>query len=116
VELFETTIDSMHRAGDVGDLAVTFAHLAVLFDRLKQPEVAATLYGATERHGDIGWVLNLPTVLEHLGGALGESAFDERVAAGAAMELGESVQYAQVQIRLAQRQFAEPTAPPAGRG
>jgi hypothetical protein len=36
LELFETAIDSLHRAGDVGNTAFAFTDL--LFDRLGQPE------------------------------------------------------------------------------
>ena len=71
--LFETAIDSLHRAGTVGNTAVTLADLAVLFDRLEHPEIAATLYGASRHHGDIGWVTHLPYVVNHLRMVLGES-------------------------------------------
>ena len=99
--MFETAIALLQRASDVGNSAVAFAELAVLFDRLEQPDIAATLYGASSRHGDIGWVLNLPTVVDHLREVLGQTAFDDRVAAGTAMDFGDAVQYAQHQIRLA---------------
>ena len=70
--LFDTAIDSFHRAGNVANMAMTFADLAVLFDRIERPEIAATLYGASTHHGDIGWVLNLPAVVDHLREVLGE--------------------------------------------
>jgi predicted ATPase len=101
LELFETAIEILQRAGDVGNLAVALADLAVLFDRLEQPNIAATLYGACSRHGDIGWVLNLPTVVEHLREVLGETDFDRCITAGAALDVGDGVHYAQQQIRLA---------------
>jgi predicted ATPase len=101
LELFETAISALQRASDVGNSAVAFAELAVLFDRLEQPDIAATLYGASARHGDIGWVLNLPTVVAHLRDELGQTAFDDRVAAGTAMDFSDAVQYAQHRIRLA---------------
>ena len=82
-------------------MAVAFADLTVLFDRLEQPDIAATLYGASSRHGDLGWVLNLPTAVDHLREVLGQSVFHDRVAAGAALEVRDAVQYAQHQIRLA---------------
>jgi hypothetical protein len=111
--MFTSVVDMLHRSGDVANLTVAFAALAVLFDRIEHPDVAATVYGVVEHHGDIGWVVHLPEVVDHLRAVLGESAFDEYVAAGAAMELGESVQYAQGQIRLAQQQFAEADSPRA---
>ena len=107
--LFEVAIDSLRRAGDVGNLAVAFADLAVLFDRLEQADIAATLYGATGRHGDIGWVLNLPTVVDHLRDVLGETVFDDRVAAGTALDFGDAVAYAHDQIQAARRQIAGAT-------
>ena len=85
--LFETAIDSLHRAGDVGNTAVALADLAVLFDRLERPEIAATLYGASRLHGDFGWVTHLPDVVNHLRTILGHAVFDDYVGAGAAMEL-----------------------------
>ncbi len=107
--MFDTAIDSLQRAGDVANSAVAFADLAVLFDRLEQPDVAATLYGASSRHGDIGWVLNLPAVVDHLRDVLGESVFDDRVAAGTAMDFGDAVAYARDQIQAARRQIADAT-------
>ena len=105
----------MHRAGDVGNLALVFADLAVLFDRLEQPATAATLYGASTR-GDIGWVLDLPAVVDHLRDVLGEADLEACVATGAAMDLSDATQYAQRQIRPAQRQLQEPTSLLAPRG
>ena len=54
--LFDTTIDSFHRAGNVANLAATLADLAVFFDRIERPEIAATLYGASTHHGSISMV------------------------------------------------------------
>jgi predicted ATPase len=99
--LFETAIGALHRAGDVGNLAVAFADMAVLFDRIESPEIAATLYGISRRHGDIGWVAHLPAVLDHLRATLGDTNFEQCVAAGGAMELADAVTYAQCQIGFA---------------
>jgi predicted ATPase len=41
--LLDHAIDLMHRGGDVGNLAIAFANLAVLFDRLQRPQIVATL-------------------------------------------------------------------------
>jgi hypothetical protein len=101
LEMFDTAIGLLQRGGDVGNVAVAFADLAVLFDRLEQPHISATHYGAAGRHGDIGWVLNLPTVVERLREVLGERDFDDCVAAGAALDIGAAVHYAQQQIRRA---------------
>jgi tetratricopeptide (TPR) repeat protein len=107
LSMFAGVVDMLHRSGDVGNLTVAFADLAVLFDRLEQPDVAAILYGVVEGHGDIGWVVQLPAVVDHLRAVLGRDAFDECVAAGATMELGESVRYAQQQIQLACRKHGK---------
>ena len=82
---------SFHRAGNVANLAATLANLAVFFDRIERPEIAATVYGASTGHASIDIVANLPAVVDHLRSVLGEPAFDECVAAGAAMEPAEAV-------------------------
>ena len=81
-------------------LPAAVAALAVYFDRTGQPETAATMYGITV-HAVTTWLPAVPATLEHLRAALGESRFDECVAAGAAMEPGDAVSYARQQIRLA---------------
>jgi len=105
--LFEVAIDSLHRAGEVANIRVVFAEMAVLFDGLEHPEIAATLYGATHRHGDTGWVRHLAGVPEHLRMTLGDAAFDDCVAAGAAMELNDAVAYARNQIHLTRQQLRD---------
>ena len=72
--LFDTAIDSFHRAGNVANLAVALAYLAVFFDRFERPEIAATIYGASTRHGDQrhgSWTF--PHVVDHLRAVLGET-------------------------------------------
>jgi hypothetical protein len=103
--LFEAAIDSLHRAGDIGDLAVTFADMSVLFDRLECPEIAATFCGVSRRHGDIGWVTHLPAAVDHLRAVLGDSRFDDCLGVGAAMEITDAVAYAREQIQAARRQI-----------
>ena len=99
LELFERNIDSLLRAGDVAHLSSTLANLAVFFDRVDRPELAATLYGTTTGHASITRVIGLPTVIDHLRVVLGDASFVTCVAAGAAMELGEAAQYARLEIR-----------------
>ena len=99
--LFDSTIDSLHRAGNVSFLAATVAQLAVVFTRLDRPEIAATLYGTSTRQGVIVGVRDLPSVLDHLRNLLGPAVFEGCVAAGAARELGDAVGYARKQIHLA---------------
>ena len=102
--LFDTAIDAYHRAGNTLELAAALASLAVFFDHAEQLEAAATLHGTSTRYGPTAWVLNATTTVEHLCAVLGPAVFDERVAAGAAMEPGDAVQYARHQIRLARQQ------------
>ena len=110
--LLENAIDLLQRAGDVGNLAAAFADLAVLFDRLQRPEIAATLYGASRRHGDIGWATHLGAAIEHLRAALGDT-FDHYADTGATMEISDAATYARRQIRLSDLSPTEPP-PPAG--
>ena len=105
--LFDTTIDLLHRAGNAATLAATLANLAVFFDRIEQPETAAIIYGANARHASINMVISLPTVLNHLRTVLGQTDYDECVAAGAAMEHIDAVHYARDQIQLARQRLEQ---------
>ena len=104
---FDFAIESLYAAGNVGHLAIAITRLAVAFDRIERPELAATLYGACTHHSNIVIVADLPASLEHLHTKRGEPRFDECVAAGAAMELAEAVRYARHQIALVQRELAD---------
>jgi len=88
------------------NLVLELGSLAVHFDRVEQPDIAATLYGASTRARSLRVLLDLPDTVEHLRAVLDPAVFDERVATGAAMDLGDAVVYARQQIRLA-RQSAE---------
>jgi hypothetical protein len=104
--LFDASLDSVHRAGNVSSVGGALAHLAVCFDRLDRPDVAATLYGAST-HQAIGLlVVDLPAVVDDLRAALGDAAFDQCAATGAAMNLADAVGYARHHIELARRQTA----------
>ena len=105
LDLFDAVITALHLAGNGTDPPVAVAALAVYFDQAGQPETAATLYGTTV-HAVTTWLPAVPATLEHLRAALGESRFDECVAAGAAMELGDAVAYARQQIRAARAALA----------
>jgi predicted ATPase/class 3 adenylate cyclase len=108
LELFDATLDMSHGAGNVTSLAATFACLAACFDRLDRPDVAATLYGASTNQISSQYVVDLPAVVDHLRATLGDAAFDQCAATGAAMDLGEAVGYARHHIELARRQAANP--------
>ena len=106
--LFDIAIDSCHQSGNIGNLAVTLANLALFFDRHGQPETAATLYGTTTLYTSTVMVTDWPERIEQLRTALGESRFDECAAVGAAMELADAVRYARHQIEVTLRQLGDP--------
>ena len=97
--LFDSTIDSWHKAGSVTSLAITIGNLVVFFDRVERPEIAAIIYGSSAHHPAINGVVNLPAVVDHLCVVLGQTVFDGCVATGAAMESGAAVRYARDQIQ-----------------
>ena len=93
--LFDSAIDEYHRLGNVAGLGFTFTNLAVFFERLERPEIAATVYGASTHYSSsIISVVDLANVVDHLRSRLGDTGFDECVANGVAMELADAVQYA----------------------
>jgi predicted ATPase/class 3 adenylate cyclase len=112
--LIDTAIDISHRAGVVVILATAFAYLAACFDRFDRPDVAATIYGASTNHVEAIQAITmhsgnlLPGTVDHLRAALGDAAFDQCAATGAAMGLADAVGYARRQIELARRQAANP--------
>jgi hypothetical protein len=106
--LFDACLDSFQRAGNAASLGGTFAFLAVGFDRLDQPEVAATLYRAGTNHPGSQYLIDVPAVVDHLRAALGDANFDQYSDTGAAMDLADAVGYARHHIELARRQTANP--------
>jgi tetratricopeptide (TPR) repeat protein len=103
--LFESAVDAFQRAGDIRNLAVTLATLAVAFDRLDRPEVATTIYGAATNSGLTAWVVTLPGAVDHLRTVLGDTAFDQYVTVGADMNLDDIVTYARAQTQLARTEL-----------
>jgi predicted ATPase/class 3 adenylate cyclase len=108
LSLFDAALHSLHRAGNVVFVGITVGYLAVCFDRLDRPDVAATLYGASTHHPVFEGHVDLPALVDHLRAALGDAAFDQCAAAGAAMDLADAVGYARHNIELARRQTANP--------
>jgi hypothetical protein len=107
--LFAAALDSFHSASNIAVLGTTFAVLAVSFDRFDRPDVAATLYGAsTTNQTIIHLVIGLPDAVARLRSLLGDAAFDQCAATGAAMDLAEAVGYARHHIELSRRQTANP--------
>ena len=99
-----------HRAGNHVDLAAALADLAVFFDRIEQPEIAATIYGASTRYGDsrLGKP-NFPRSSTICAPCSEHLCSTQCVAAGAAMEPADAVAYARDQIQAARRQLADVT-------
>ena len=60
--LFDTPL----RTGNEMNPALVFSNLAVCFDRIDQPDVAATIYGASTLQAASQYVLELPGVVGHL--------------------------------------------------
>lgn len=110
LELFDRVIDSFHQAGNLSSLPYALLDLVVVFDRMQRPEMAASPYGAATR--DDGGIRppDLPGAVEHLRTALGAPRFDERVAAGAAMEMADAVRYARAQIQVVRSELAVSSA------
>jgi hypothetical protein len=106
--LFEAALDSFQRAGNVASLGGTLALLAVCFDRIERPDVAATLYGAGTNQSVGLYDVDLPAVVDHLRAELGDATFDQCAATGAVMDLADAVAYARYHIELARRQAANP--------
>ena len=103
--LFDTAIDSFHRAGDEASLATTFVSLAVFFDRIGRHEAAATVYGASTQVTTTA--SGQDALVNRLRDELGDARFGGCTAAGAAMETAEAVRYARQQIDLARFESAD---------
>ena len=107
LELFDSAIDTFHRAGSHANLAEALARLAVSFERMEQPDVAARLYGASTRYGAVP-LPGQTSLIEHLRSVLGQPVLEADIASGADMDFGDAVAYARQQIRLA-RPAEQPT-------
>jgi hypothetical protein len=103
LDMFEETIDTFYRSGNVGHAAATIASLASLFARLGDHATAATIYGASSRHASINMVINLPAVVERRRTDLGPAPVEDAVARGAAMDVAEAVRFSRECIHDARR-------------
>ena len=101
LDLLDSAIESHYRTGDHADLAAALSYGAVLFDRLEQPDVAATLYGLNPNSP---LNMDLPATGHHLGLVLGEAQFERCLAVAGSMTRSDTVEYAHHHIRLARRQ------------
>ena len=99
--VFDTTVDSFHRAGNIPNLADMLAYLAVFFDRFERPEIAATIYGTVPSDGiSTTSVVDLTAVVDRLRTQLGDTAFMNGSPPGAAMGPAEAVLYARRPVQL----------------
>ena len=108
LDSLDQVIDTFHQTGDTANLAPTLAYLPLLFDRIDRPTQAATLYGAAARHPSAVMTADLDRVTDHLRTTLGIDGFDEHVAHGASMTIGQAVSYARLEIRTALDGLADP--------
>jgi predicted ATPase/fructose-specific component phosphotransferase system IIB-like protein len=84
--LYDSAIDSFHQAGNLTNLSIALASLAVVF--------GTTSHMSTN-------IVGKRTLLGHLRSVLGSAAFERCNSTGAAMEPADAVGYARQQIRLA---------------
>ena len=105
LELLDSVVARYHRAGNHGSVATMLAIVAVLFGRLEQPEIAATIYGMSTQHG-ISLAVHLPEVLDQVRAALGDEPYEACVAAGSAMEFDDAMGYVRREIALARGRLA----------
>ena len=101
LESLDEVIETFHQTGDTANLAPTLAYLPMLFNRIDRPTQGATLYGAAARHPSAVVTGDLNRVTDHLRTALGVDGFDEHVAHGTTMTVGQAVSYARAEIRAA---------------
>ena len=100
LDLFDFSMDSWQRAGDLYHLPLALAGLAMCFARLGEHEVASTIYGGSTALLSMPSVAGLLQAVEQLRADLGPAEFDRCVAIGASMETGDAVAYARQQIRM----------------
>jgi hypothetical protein len=101
LDLFDSAIQSQHRANNVAHAVAVLASLAVFFNRLDEPLVAATIYGSSTPYGTANRVKGLRDACEQLHATLGNDLFERSVSRGAAMNLTEAVHHARREIQRA---------------
>ena len=100
--LFDSALESYQCVGDSVNLATTLVGLARFLDHGDRPEIAATIFGTARRRASVVQAVDLHSLLDHLRTTLGETGFDDAVAAGEALEPADGVRYARDQILLTQ--------------
>lgn len=97
--MYDEALESLHRSGAGAHLSIILANLATFFSRFDRPEVAATLIGiALGQAGSVDMAMDVDATAEQLRTALGSDRYDELVATGLGMALGEAVRFARAEI------------------
>jgi predicted ATPase/class 3 adenylate cyclase len=105
LDLLDSALALYQGAGNHASLATTLALVAVVFSRLDQPDLAATIYGMSTPHGT-SMVASLPDVLHQLRTRLGDETFEAKVSAGATTDFDQAMETVRREIELAQRKLA----------
>jgi hypothetical protein len=92
LENFATVIEWYRSAGNHGSVATTLGDIAIMFDRLDRPEIAATVYGTSVPRGQ-SIASGLSETVEHLRAELGGATFAQCVAAGSVMDFNDAMVY-----------------------
>jgi tetratricopeptide (TPR) repeat protein len=100
LDLYAKSINTFHQSGNHTHLAMLFARLVVLFNRIDRPEAAATLHGNTAHNPAASQMLGLAAAVDHLRHVLDTDTFDNCVRIGAAMNTSEAVHYAHHHLQL----------------
>jgi predicted ATPase/class 3 adenylate cyclase len=110
LDLFDEGISSFHRAGDTISLTYIFGHLMAFFDRVGQPEIAATVYGTFTNNPLANQAIEFAATVDHVRDVLDTDTFDACVHTGAAKTTTEAVHYTQHHIQLTRQH--QPRHPP----
>ncbi|HEY4333367.1 MAG TPA: hypothetical protein VGM78_12380, partial [Ilumatobacteraceae bacterium] len=94
LDMFATSIDSLHQAGDTSGVSFVLASLAIFFTTIDESETAATLYGTVARDPVARQTAQLAVAIDDVRNVLDAATFAECSRAGAAMSLTEAVRSA----------------------
>jgi predicted ATPase len=103
------TIRGFHNAGDTTSIRVPLAVLAVLFDRLRRYEPAATIAGFALSPIAAAAVPEITTAITHLRDVLGEATYESLARTGETMTTAAMATYAYDQIDQARTELEQPS-------
>ncbi len=108
LQTFGELIDTWQVTGDTALLG-TLAHLVVLFSRLKDLDVAATIYGAGTRHVALDSLTpELPATVQDMSHQLGEARFQALRNRGKEMTRPDAAEYIRTHIDARIQQLTNP--------